>query len=221
MRATRVEAAIERVAVSAYTIPTDAPESDGTLEWDSTTIVVVEVAAGGETGLGYTYGRRRRRARWSTRSSRRPPGSDALATGASHRRRCARRCETRAARASGRWRIAAVDVALWDLKARLARRAARRRCSARARDAVPRLRQRRVHVVLATSGSPSSSAAGSTDGHPAREDEDRPRAASATRRGSTPRATRSATRELFVDANGAYDREQALALGRPARRAGT
>src|SRR5438094_8854163 len=47
--------AVERVDVSAYTIPTDAPESDGTLEWDSTTIVVVQVHAGGLSGLGYTY----------------------------------------------------------------------------------------------------------------------------------------------------------------------
>ena len=49
-------AQIESLAVSAYTVPTDAPEADGTLRWDSTTIVLVEVAAGGERGLGYTYG---------------------------------------------------------------------------------------------------------------------------------------------------------------------
>src|SRR6185503_1138874 len=53
-----VDAPVERVAVSAYEIPTDELESDGTLEWGSTTIVVVEVAAGGQTGLGYTYGPR-------------------------------------------------------------------------------------------------------------------------------------------------------------------
>src|ERR1043165_8239923 len=52
----KANVAIERLDVSAYTVPTDAPESDGTLEWDSTTIVVVEVTAGGVTGLGYTYG---------------------------------------------------------------------------------------------------------------------------------------------------------------------
>jgi L-alanine-DL-glutamate epimerase-like enolase superfamily enzyme len=46
---------IEEVLVSAYTIPTDAPESDGTLTWDKTTIVLVEMRAGGTTGLGYTY----------------------------------------------------------------------------------------------------------------------------------------------------------------------
>jgi len=46
---------IRRVTAQAFEIPTDAPEADGTLEWDHTTLVVVEVDAGGETGLGYTY----------------------------------------------------------------------------------------------------------------------------------------------------------------------
>ena len=35
----------------ACTIPTDQPESDGTADWDSTTIVIVEV----DEGIGYTY----------------------------------------------------------------------------------------------------------------------------------------------------------------------
>ena len=37
--------------VYVCTIPTDEPESDGTAEWDSTTIVIVEV----DEGIGYTY----------------------------------------------------------------------------------------------------------------------------------------------------------------------
>lgn len=48
-------APIGRVAARAYQIPTDAPEADGTFEWDSTVLVVVEIEAGGEAGLGYTY----------------------------------------------------------------------------------------------------------------------------------------------------------------------
>jgi hypothetical protein len=44
--AQRVEAPVERLDVAAYTIPTDAPESNGTLEWDSTTLVVVHVGGG-------------------------------------------------------------------------------------------------------------------------------------------------------------------------------
>ena len=45
---------VESLAVSAYEVPTDGPESDGTLEWDSTTMVVVHARAGGKVGLGYT-----------------------------------------------------------------------------------------------------------------------------------------------------------------------
>ena len=49
-------AAIEAVDVSAYQIPTATDEeSDGTLTWNSTSVVVVEVHADGHTGLGYTY----------------------------------------------------------------------------------------------------------------------------------------------------------------------
>src|SRR5690242_1322740 len=53
------DAVVDALEVSGYTIPTDKPESDGTLEWDSTTVIVVEVRGnlgGGVTGLGYTYG---------------------------------------------------------------------------------------------------------------------------------------------------------------------
>ena len=48
-------AAIQRIDVGAFTLPTDAPESDGTLAWESTTIVVVHATAGDATGVGYTY----------------------------------------------------------------------------------------------------------------------------------------------------------------------
>ncbi len=46
---------VERVGVTAYTVPTDRPESDGTLEWDATTIVIAQAHAGDVAGLGYTY----------------------------------------------------------------------------------------------------------------------------------------------------------------------
>src|SRR6478752_7049454 len=46
---------VEEVTVRSFCIPTDAPESDGTIAWDATTMVVVEVSAAGQTGLGYTY----------------------------------------------------------------------------------------------------------------------------------------------------------------------
>src|SRR5690349_14449392 len=50
-----LSAKIERLRVSVFTVPTDAPESDGTFEWDHTTMVLVEADAAGQTGIGYTY----------------------------------------------------------------------------------------------------------------------------------------------------------------------
>ena len=50
------EAAIRDVNVRAYTIPTDAPEADGTFSWNSTTLIVAELHCGDVRGLGYTYG---------------------------------------------------------------------------------------------------------------------------------------------------------------------
>jgi L-alanine-DL-glutamate epimerase-like enolase superfamily enzyme len=46
---------IKSLNVSAYKIPTDAPEADGTIQWNSTTLVLVEVEAGNKTGIGYSY----------------------------------------------------------------------------------------------------------------------------------------------------------------------
>jgi hypothetical protein len=46
---------IQSLEVAVYTIPTQTPEADGTLEWNSTTLVLTEVSAGGKTGIGYTY----------------------------------------------------------------------------------------------------------------------------------------------------------------------
>jgi hypothetical protein len=50
--------AIDTVGVRVYTIPTDAPEADGTLSWDSTTMVLAEVGGAGARGIGWTYGPR-------------------------------------------------------------------------------------------------------------------------------------------------------------------
>ncbi len=46
---------IRKMSVATYTVPTDLPESDGTLTWDKTTLVLVEASAGGKVGIGYTY----------------------------------------------------------------------------------------------------------------------------------------------------------------------
>jgi L-alanine-DL-glutamate epimerase-like enolase superfamily enzyme len=111
-------ATIERTAVSAYTVPTDAPESDGTLEWQSTTIVVVEVEADGCVGLGYTYAHRAAGVVIADLLLPLLQHHDPMNVAA------AWVAMTRAVRNQGRpglasAAIAAVDVALWDLKARL------------------------------------------------------------------------------------------------------
>jgi L-alanine-DL-glutamate epimerase-like enolase superfamily enzyme len=99
--------------VSAYTVPTDRPESDGTFAWDATTLVVVECGA----GLGWTYA--------------------PVAAGAVVRELLAPALRDRdpldvvgawdamvsAVRNAGPWGLAmyaisAVDIALWDGKAR-------------------------------------------------------------------------------------------------------
>jgi L-alanine-DL-glutamate epimerase-like enolase superfamily enzyme len=46
---------VDGVLASAFRIPTPAPEADGTLAWDATTIIVVQVHAGEIRGLGWTY----------------------------------------------------------------------------------------------------------------------------------------------------------------------
>lgn len=46
---------VTSVDVSAYTIPTESPESDGTLRWDSTSMLVVEAECGSHRGVGYSY----------------------------------------------------------------------------------------------------------------------------------------------------------------------
>ena len=38
---------VERLSARAFTVPTDAPEADGTAAWDATTIVVVEATVDG------------------------------------------------------------------------------------------------------------------------------------------------------------------------------
>jgi L-alanine-DL-glutamate epimerase-like enolase superfamily enzyme len=53
--ATGMGMALSSMAASAYRIPTNLPEADGTLHWNSSTLVLVQVTCEGVTGLGYTY----------------------------------------------------------------------------------------------------------------------------------------------------------------------
>lgn len=109
---------VRGVTARAYTIPTDAPEGDGTLAWSATTLVLAEVDGGETTGMGWTYG---------------PPAAASVITGtladavtglpvtnipAAHA------AMVHGVRNAGRpgiagYALSAVDCALWDLKARL------------------------------------------------------------------------------------------------------
>ncbi len=109
---------VDRVEPAAYTIPAPEPESDGTLEWDATTIVIVEASSGPTTGIGYAYAAPAAAAVVRDTLADRVVGRDAMATGASWA------AMVEAVRNQGRPGIAgsaisAVNIALWDLKARL------------------------------------------------------------------------------------------------------
>jgi L-alanine-DL-glutamate epimerase-like enolase superfamily enzyme len=116
----RVDAGVERLDVAAYTIPVDSdePESDGTLMWDSTTIVVVEAHGGGQTGLGYTYADVSAAAFVESLLADEVRGLDALAPAGAWRRLVGR-IRNAGRPGLGFMALSAVDVALWDLKARL------------------------------------------------------------------------------------------------------
>jgi L-alanine-DL-glutamate epimerase-like enolase superfamily enzyme len=116
--ATRSGVSVERVTVSAYEVPTDRHESDGTLEWDSSTIVVVHAHAGDKTGLGYTYAPAAAGKLVEEKLSSQVEGADALSPAATWET-LARSLRNAGRPGIGFCALAAVDTALWDLKARL------------------------------------------------------------------------------------------------------
>jgi L-alanine-DL-glutamate epimerase-like enolase superfamily enzyme len=207
---------IESIDVSVFTIPLDAPESDGTLTWTETTVVVVEPVAGGVRGLGFTY------------------GPDACAPYIRHRLAPvvlgldafdvprAWSAMVRSLRNDGRpgvasMAVAAVDISLWDLKAKLLDLPLGRLLGA-VRDAVP---------VYGSGGFTSLSDADLAaqlggwvhddaiprvkmkigTGCGADERRDRERVVLARR-------SIGDDAELYVDANGAYAAKQAVRLAR-------
>jgi L-alanine-DL-glutamate epimerase-like enolase superfamily enzyme len=112
---------VDRLDVSAQEFPVDGPdgkESDGTLEWSSTTVVVVEAAAGEETGVGWTYGPRAVATLIGEQLEDVVVGSDPLAVRATWQE-LGRQLRNAGRPGIGSMAIAAVDTALWDLQARL------------------------------------------------------------------------------------------------------
>lgn len=114
----RPEARISRLSAAAYKIPTDSPESDGTLEWTATTLVVVTAQAADCTGIGYSYADAAVAKVINSLFASLAEGRDAFEVTATWSTMLS------AVRNRGRpgacsMAIAAVDSALWDLKARI------------------------------------------------------------------------------------------------------
>jgi L-alanine-DL-glutamate epimerase-like enolase superfamily enzyme len=112
------EPRIESVAARVFTVPLEEPESDGTLTWDATTAVVVLLRAGGREGLGYTYGDSAVAALIESKladvvTGARAGRPAAINAALQHELRNAGRPGI------GAMAISAVDIAAWDLKARL------------------------------------------------------------------------------------------------------
>jgi L-alanine-DL-glutamate epimerase-like enolase superfamily enzyme len=109
---------VDGVEAAAYTIPTETPESDGTLEWDSTTLVVAQAHGGDHIGIGYTYAGPAAAAVIEGKLAGAVRGRDALVPTGSWD------AMQHAVRNLGKpgvvaEAISAVDIALWDLHARL------------------------------------------------------------------------------------------------------
>ena len=114
----RVVEAVDAVRASVFTIPTDAPEADGTATWDATTTVVVEVDAGGRTGTGWTYATGACKNIVDDVLADIAVGSDPMNPSATWRQ-AVRRCRNLGRPGVVGCALSALDVALWDLKARL------------------------------------------------------------------------------------------------------
>ena len=198
---------VERLETRVAVVPTDAPESDGTLAWDSTTIVLVRAHAGGEIGLGWTYGDAAIARLIDGSLKELVEGRDASAPPA------AWLAMQQALRNDGRvgigaMAISAVDIALWELAARL-QAAPLATLLGRYRDAVP---------IYGSGGFTSYSDAQLTEQlggwaeqgigrvkmKVGRHPEDDPRRLAVARAAIGPDV------ELFVDANGAFAPPDAL-----------
>lgn len=201
--------AIRDVAASAFRVPTDSHESDGTLEWDSTTLVTVETAAAGERGLGYTYAGAAAATLINHELAGLIKGRDAMDVNASWTA-MARSVRNLGRRGIAAMALSAVDASLWDLKARILRL-----------PLAKLLGMERVGAPVYGSGGftsysnqqlQSQFSGWAQDGilmfkmKVGREPERDPERVRTAREAIGPGAA------LFVDANGAYSRKQALRL---------
>lgn len=114
----RPEIPVDSIDVAAYKVPTDAAEGDGTLRWTATGVVLVEARAADTVGLGWSYCPPAGAGVVTDTLADVVRGRDAMNVGGCWEAMVA---TTRNAIRPGlvTMAISAVDIALWDLKARL------------------------------------------------------------------------------------------------------
>jgi L-alanine-DL-glutamate epimerase-like enolase superfamily enzyme len=201
-------ARIESINAAAFKVPTDSPESDGTLEWTSTTLVLAEIKGGGRTGIGYSYADASAAALIHSVLAKIVVGLDAMSIPMAHG------TLVREVRNLGRPGIAstaisAVDNALWDLKAKILGLplidllgSARPNAEIYGSGGFTSYSDEKLSEQLAGWASQGIKKVKMKIGRDASADIKRVQAA---RKAIGPNV------ELFVDANGAYSRKQALA----------
>lgn len=208
-RRDRAAPKVEQLAVSAYTVPTASHESDGTLEWDATTLVLVEVQSAGVRGTGFSYADTATARLIQDKLSALVVGESAWSVAQNWA------AMVRAIRNLGRpgiasMAISAVDNALWDLKARLL-----------GLPLVSLLGQVRPQVdIYGSGGFTSYSVTELQDQLGGWAEQGIPRMKMKVGRAPEQDASRVAAArqaigaddQLFVDANGAYARKQALEM---------
>ena len=200
---------VEDLETHAFTVPTEEPESDGTLDWDHTTAVVVEARSGERTGLGYSYTSTAAAALIADLLRDPVVGRDVMdVPGAWSAMADAVRNVGRSGVAASA--IAAVDVALWDLKARVLG-VALTELLGRVRPSIPAYgsggftsySEDQLHDQLAGWASKGMRMVKMKVGRDPDLD---------TERVAVARKAIGPDVQLFVDANGAYSRKEALAL---------
>jgi L-alanine-DL-glutamate epimerase-like enolase superfamily enzyme len=202
---------IESVEVAAYQVPTDLPESDGTIKWDSTTMVVAHVDAGGRQGFGFTYAPAAAARLIDELLISHLRNRDALNIEASWQ------AMVSAVRNAGLPGIAccaisAVDVALWDLKCKILQLplmsligAVREEVEIYGSGGFTSYSKSQLQQQLGGWAEQGIARVKMKVGRDPHGDDQRVREA---------RAAIGDHVDLFVDANGAYSRKQALGLAR-------
>ena len=200
---------VGQVDVSAYTIPTDSPEGDGTLRWNSTTLIVCEIRAADQIGLGYTYGNGATAPVARQLADKCLLHRSALDIPSLHLSML-QQIRNDGSRGIASMAISALDIALWDLKAKLLGSslvdlfgAAHTRVAAYGSGGFTTYDNRQVAAQLSGWVAEGLKNVKMKIGAEPATDLDRVRAA---------REAIGPSTNLFVDANGAYDARQAIAF---------